>query len=181
MFEKQIDKIAKEWVNKPETTGETTESEPTTNAGEEEREYVIDTKYLGYFESKTRIKPSCIVVHHTCTANSDKTRKHLKSNGFSTHFEVEKDGHIYQYMETNLKANHCGSSNTHAIGVDVTHMKDAKFPEEQVKAVRWLVRKLCKENGIPLELHMELSGIYPHKAIGSTVCPQDFPMEELVK
>lgn len=133
--------------------------------------------YLGCFGTmKTKIKPVAIVIHHTCTASPKRTRDALKKKNCSTHFEVDKDGTIYRYREENLMCSHCGSANCHTIGIDVTHLEGAEFPIEQVKAVKELVVYLCDKWNIPLEVHETLSGIYPHRAIGSTRCPDNFPI-----
>lgn len=139
----------------------------------------IDKTYLGYFGTKHTFKPTAIVIHHTCTATPRDTRKRLEKKGYSTHFEVDQNGHIYQYMETRYKAAHVGSANCHCIGIDCTHLAGKPFPTAQVDAVRALVAWLCYDLGIPHEVHNELAGIYPHSAIGCTACPNGFPMEDL--
>ena len=137
----------------------------------------IDKSYLGCFgKMRTTIKPVAIVIHHTATANPKRTREALKKKNCSTHFEVDTDGTIYQYREENLMCSHCGSSNCHCIGIDVTHLTGAEFPEAQMKSVRQLVQYLCAKWNIPLEVHETLSGIYPHRAIGNTQCPDNFDM-----
>lgn len=143
--------------------------------------FEIDKTHLGFFSSKGKLRPTAIVIHHTCTKSPASTRRTLRSKACSTHFEVGVDGHIYQYLYLDERASHCGSANCHCIGIDVTHMKDAPWPDIQVRAVRWLVHHLCEQLNIPLEIHKQLSGVYPHKAIGSTECPQDFPMERLAE
>ena len=140
-------------------------------------EYKIDTRFLGIFGRTKTLSATAIVIHHTCTACAEATRRALRKKDYSTHFEVDRDGTIYQYMSTKHMASHCGSANCHAIGIDVTHPKDADWPDVQLEAVRWLVGFLCRELDIPCEVHRELRGIYPHKALGCTECPQDFPME----
>lgn len=141
----------------------------------------INTDYLGYFGYGKPLNATAIVIHHTCTTSAAYTRKTLKKQGYSTHFEVEKDGTIYQYMPTKQQCAHCGSANCHAIGIDVTHQKDAPWPCVQIQAVRQLVQFLCRELKIPMEVHPTLSGIFPHKALGCTTCPQDFPLDALVQ
>lgn len=140
----------------------------------------IDKSNFGCFgKLKKRPKPTAIVIHHTCTVSHKATIRALKGQKYSTHFEVEKDGTIYQYADVMTMCCHCGSPNWTTIGIDVTHMKDAPWPKEQVDAVHWLVTYLCNLYDIKQEVHMKLEGIYPHKAIGQTACPQDFPMDEL--
>lgn len=156
-----------------------TESQTHKDAPSDVGAPAIDCQYLGYFGHGKRLVPTAIVIHHTCTASPERTRKTLKKNGYSTHFEVGRDGHIFQYMPTNEQASHCGSSNCHCIGIDVTHLKDAPWTSEQIASVKSLVRYLCQQLHIPQTVHEQLSGIYPHKALGCTECPQDFPMSEL--
>jgi N-acetyl-anhydromuramyl-L-alanine amidase AmpD len=143
----------------------------------------LNTKYLGCFGGlHSRKNPAtAIVIHHTCTKSPERTRSALKKNNYSTHFEVDTDGTIYQYADVNKICCHCGSANFCAIGIDVTHLSGADFPQVQVDAVNELVTWLCDEYNIPQEVHETLSGIYPHRAIGNTVCPQNFPMETLNK
>lgn len=143
---------------------------------------VINTKYYGCFDGlKKRKKPTAWVIHHTCTKSPEKTRKALRDKGCSTHFEVDVDGTIYQYADVMQMASHCGSPNVHTVGIDVTHQADAKWPEVQVKAVESLVDWLCETYGLSHEVHTTLEGGWPHKALGQTACPQDFPMERLNK
>ena len=140
----------------------------------------INKDYLGCFgPMKTVIKPTAIIIHHTCTSSPKRTRSVLNSKHESTHFEVDKDGTIYQYRECNLLASHCGSCNSHCIGIDVTHLENADFPAVQVAAVKELVEFLCGAYNIPHEVHNVITGVYPHSGIGSTKCPNGFPMNEL--
>lgn len=137
----------------------------------------IDKTYMGCFGSmKTRLKPTAIVIHHTATSSPKRTREALIKKGYSTHFEVDKDGTIYQYRETDLMCSHCGSANCHSIGIDCTHLEGKEFPIEQLQAVRELVEYLCAQYNIPQVVHEQLSGVYPHRALGSTQCPDSFPM-----
>lgn len=145
----------------------------------------INTQYLGCFDtkdkklSKRHHNPNAIVIHHTCTRNPEKTRSALIKKGYSTHFEVDVDGTVYQYADEMRVACHCGSANIHTIGIDVTHMENAPFPQVQVDAVKELVSSLCAKWGIPQIVHTQLEGIYPHKAVGNTDCPNGFPIEKL--
>lgn len=141
---------------------------------------VINKAYMGCFGlMHTKIKPTAIVIHHTCTRSPKKTRDALIKKNCSTHFEVDVDGNIYQYREENLMCSHCGAPNYHTIGIDVTHLENAEFPDEQIKSVCELVKYLCDKWNIPQEVHNELSGIFPHRALGSTKCPDNFPIEIL--
>lgn len=141
----------------------------------------INDKYLGCFDNLKRrgMNATAIVIHHTCTRTPKRTRESLIKKGYSTHFEVDVDGTIYQYADVNKICSHCGSANIHTIGVDVTHMAGAEFPKIQVEAVKSLVNWLCEQYEISHDVHDCLRGIYPHRALGNTECPQNFPMYEL--
>lgn len=145
-------------------------------------EIEINRDYYDCFDKlKKRKKPTAWVIHHTCTTTPAKTRKALKDKGCSTHFEVDVDGTIYQYADVMQMTCHCGSPNVHTVGIDVTHPADAKWPEVQIKAVESLVDWLCETYGLSHEVHEKLEGGWPHKALGQTACPQDFPMQRLNK
>lgn len=140
----------------------------------------INKKYYGCFDPlpKRPYKPTAIVIHHTCTKSPERTQKALKEKNYSTHFEVDKDGTIYQYADVNLTASHCCGVNSHVIGIDLTHLKDKPFPQVQVDAAKELVSYLCREYGILQVVHTTLEGIWPHCALGNTICPGGVDMAQ---
>lgn len=137
----------------------------------------INRRYIGCFGKQPKFKPTAIVIHHTCTSSPKRTMETLKKRGYSTHFEIDLDGTIYQYSEIDSQCIHCGSPNFCCIGIDITHMKDAEFTDSQIESCKWLVSYLCNKLEIPQIAHTQLSGIYPHKALACTACPQDFPID----
>lgn len=145
---------------------------------------ILDKKYMGCFLGlKLRKTPPWrIIIHHSCTASAEKTRHALKFKGCSTCFEVEKDGHIYQYADPMEICQHCTGQNARAIGIDVTHMKDAPFPQAQIDATRELVAELCAQFDIPHDVITDKTrGIFTHSAIADTLCPNGFPMDVFVE
>ena len=140
----------------------------------------FDDTYFGCFgEEKRKCECVGICTHHTCTSSSKRTRSALIKKGYSTHFEVEKNGNILRYRDEQYMCQHCGSSNAKLISIDVTHLDGAEFPEIQIQALKELVEYLCSKWNIPQVVHEQLSGIYPHRALGSTRCPGNLPMERL--
>jgi hypothetical protein len=141
----------------------------------------ISKKYYGCFDPlpDRSSKPTAIIIHHTCTSTPRETRSALKKKGYSTHFEVDKDGSIYQYVDVMKIASHCQGVNSRVIGIDATHEKNKPFPEVQIKALQELVSWLCRELDIEQVVHTELKGIWPHSAINVTVCPNGLPVERL--
>ena len=148
---------------------------------------LIDKTYLGCFEDPDkgirlpkRHKTRGVCIHHTCTAAPKRTRAVLKKKGYSTHFEIDRDGRIYQYAALDRKCCHCGSCNFQFVGVDLTHLADAKFPIVQLRALRALCEWLAARLGVPPVIVAELPpGFYFHRAVGDTVCPQDVPEDLL--
>ena len=133
--------------------------------------------YLGCFGNlPKRSKTAGVVIHHTCTASPRKTRESLKKKGCSTHFEIDRDGTIYRYAKLDRKCSHVSGQNFQFVGVDLTHPKDADWPQVQLDAARELFEYLADKLNIPLMLFEELPpGFYYHRALGETVCPQNFP------
>lgn len=135
----------------------------------------IDKTYLDCFGSLPRRKTTRgVVIHHTCTRNAEATRCVLNAKGYSTHFEVTQDGHVYQYAPIDRKCIQCGSNNHQTVSVDLTHQKDAPWPEAQIEAAKELFRWLAEELNLPLVLYKAMApGFYFHCAIGDTACPQN--------
>lgn len=141
----------------------------------------FDDTYFGCFgEEKRKCECVGICIHHTATSSSKKTRSALIKKGYSTHFEIEKNGNILRYRDEQYICQHCGSSNMKLISIDITHLTGAEFSPEQIKSAKELVEYLCHKWNIPLEIHETLSGIYPHRALGNTKCPDNFDMNWLV-
>lgn len=127
---------------------------PQNNALERSPSLPINYDYDGSLPSRARIEPpSVIILHHTDTDTAAITRRVLKNRKLSTHFEVEKDGTIYRYLDPRTQtAFHAGSRNSQSIGIDVTHRAGAPFPAVQVEAVHRLVRSLCAEFGLQVKV-----------------------------
>lgn len=145
-------------------------------------DFTIDRCHIGYFGrlSKRTWKPTIIVIHHSDTKDDGTTRRVLKNKGCSTHFEIEKDGHIYQYADLYEICLHCSGVNHRAIGIDITHRHGTTFTDAQVQACKWLCKHICNQTGIPCKVRLELEpGIYPHCGIGLTVCPDGFPIAKV--
>ncbi len=141
----------------------------------------INKSYMGCFGKQTqKCDCTCIVIHHTASKSPERTRSALKSKNCSTHFEIDQAGTIYQYREENLQCSHCGSTNCHAIGIDLTHVTGTEFPEPQLKALNELLKHLCDKWNIHCEVHERLNGIYYHRAIGNTICPDNLSPEDII-
>lgn len=141
-----------------------------------------------------------IVIHHTATKSAKSTLSVLLQRGFSTNYEVDQQGNVYEYLDpSQYKALATGgNANEHTIGIDVT-TGDYSWPEAQVNATKELVHYLAKKFGIQeLKLApdkgpkqwqewqqiMKEDGqkytLFRHRNFIATGCPANFPIEKLV-
>ena len=138
--------------------------------------------------------PKFIVIHHTAMkCGSGCTYSVLKKKNSSTHYEVEKDGSIKQYVDPSRVAWHAGGGfNTRSIGIDITGF-GGESPSAQKSALQALVTSLCQRFSIPQvvspdgikyknddEIISSGIGIVRHRNVRrGTACPGDFPMDIL--
>lgn len=133
-----------------------------------------------------------IVIHHTVTGNAKGTERVLEQRGFSTHFEVSRDGQVIRYMDPDKYAVLASNwANDRTIAIDLTHLAGATWPEVQVAATARLVADLVAKyrlptgvapDGIRFNNWAEVPGrvgILRHRNVHDTECPQDFPMQRL--
>lgn len=137
----------------------------------------IDKTYMDFFGDLPKRKATHgVVIHHTCTATPKRTRSVLKSQGYSTHFEIDRDGHVYQYAKLDRQCCHCSGANWHCVGVDLTHPAGAEWPQVQLDVAAELFHWLAEKLGIPWVLYEDFPrGFWYHRALCNTVCPQNFP------
>jgi len=147
------------------------------------------TQKLGLKSSGRSGSPEFIVIHHAVCPTSDCTFNTLKERGLSTHYEVEKNGLIIQYVDPGAVAWHAGQGfNGRSIGIDLTG-KGENATEEQKSALQALVTSLCQRFSIPQvvapdglkykndnEIIEAGVGIVRHRNVKSTECPGGFPM-----
>jgi len=81
------------------------------------------------FKTVTKIrKPRMFVCHWDAALNSDSCYKILRKRGLSIHFTIDNDGTIYQYLDMNHIAYHCGKHNSTTVGVEISN---AFYPKYQ--------------------------------------------------
>jgi hypothetical protein len=61
-----------------------------------------------YSKSKSKRSPKYIVTHWDATLSSDSCFRVLASRGISTHFSIDNDGHVYQFVDCNDVSWHAG-------------------------------------------------------------------------
>ena len=89
--------------------------------------------------------PRFIVIHHAMCASPACTYGTLKKRGLSTHYEVDKDGSIIEYVDPMEVAFHSRGKNVNAksIGIDITG-KGGETTSFARGRVNNLIRKIDK-------------------------------------
>lgn len=70
-----------------------------------------------------------IITHHDVCTSAHMCHKILSRNNISTHFCIDNDGTIYQFLDCMHKAWHAVGVNSHSIGVDISTAYDVKYQE----------------------------------------------------
>ena len=82
----------------------------------------------GYKKVTKLRKPKMFVCHWDAALNADSCYKILKKRGLSIHFTIDNDGTIFQYLDMNHIAYHCGKYNPTTVGVEISN---AFYPKYQ--------------------------------------------------
>ncbi|MEG7380396.1 N-acetylmuramoyl-L-alanine amidase [Bacillus subtilis] len=120
------------------------------------------------------LTPAYITVHNTTnTAKGADAKMHAnyvknRSTSVSWHFTVD-DSVIYQHLPIDENGWHAGdgtngTGNRKSIGIEICENADGDFEKATANA-QWLIRKLMKENNIPLK------HVVPHKKWSGKDCP----------
>jgi len=72
-------------------------------------------------------KPNMIVTHWDVCTSAEKCKRVLEARGISTHFCIDNDGIIYQYLDTNDVGWHAGKVNNYSIGIDFSNAYYTKY------------------------------------------------------
>lgn len=93
-----------------------------------EWDVTIDLIKPGAFrKNRHKRKPNMIVTHWDACTSAKKCKYVLEARNISTHFCIDNDGVIYQYVDTNDTAWHAGSVNKRSIGIDFTNAYYIKY------------------------------------------------------
>ena len=127
-----------------------------------------------YKKQKSERKPNMIVTHWDATTSAERCKRVLQARKISTHFCIDNDGVIYQYVDTNDIAWHAGGVNKYSIGVDFSNAYYTKYNDYYHKK-GFNQRPVCKGSivhGVTLKSHL---GYYPvqieaYKILVKTLC-----------
>ena len=135
-----------------------------------------------YKSSKKVRKPNMIVTHWDATTSAEKCKRVLQARNISTHFCIDNDGIIYQYVDTNHTAYHAGGVNRYSIGVDFSNAYYLKYNDYYVKK-GFNKRPICRKSvvhNVKLRPHL---GYYPvqieaYKKLLKVLCDNyDIPLQ----
>jgi hypothetical protein len=104
------------------------------------------SKDFGTFSRKQQIKK--IVLHHSVTKTAGGTYNVLKADRNGTHFEVDADGSVYQYLNPSIYGTyHATGFNNDSIGIDITGPQP-KMTNIQISNTVDLILVLCNKYNI---------------------------------
>ena len=106
--------------------------------------------------------PTMIVTHWDATTSASKCKRVLEARNISTHFCIDNDGVIYQYLDPNDIGWHAGNRavNNKSIGVDFSNAYYEKYNKiyEKMGFTKRPVLDDSRVHGVRLKRHL---GYYP--------------------
>lgn len=90
-----------------------------------------------YKKQRGERKPNMIVTHWDACTSASSCKRVLEARNISTHFCIDNDGVIYQFLDTNDVGWHAGGVNKYSVGVDFSNAYYTKY------------NKLYEERGLP--------------------------------
>lgn len=135
---------------------------------------VLKDGFYGSATSSPKRDSGKLIVHHDATLSSAHCYKILDKRDLSAHFSIDNDGTIYQFLDTNLVAQHAGKKvNSSSIGVEISNACYTKY-QGWYKRHGFLPRPEISEiiNGKTCGPY---TGLYPvqieaFKALAKTLC-----------
>lgn len=86
-------------------------------------------KMISGYKKVTKLrKPKMFVCHWDAALSADSCYRILRKRGLSIHFTIDNDGTIFQYLDMNHIAYHCGKHNPTTVGVEISN---AFYPKYQ--------------------------------------------------
>ena len=135
------------------------------------------------YNKMTNKQNKFIVIHYVgATGGAEANCKYFKSvyRGASAHYFVGHNGEIWQCVEDNNKAWHCGAKkykhsscrNSNSIGIEMCCKKDAGgkwyFEQATINSTIGLVKELMNKYNIPA------ANVLRHYDITGKVCPEPY-------
>ena len=80
-----------------------------------------------YKKYRRERKPNMVVTHWDACTSASSCKRVLEARNISTHFCIDNDGVIYQYLDTNDVGWHAGRVNSKSIGIDFSNAYYTKY------------------------------------------------------
>ncbi len=120
-------------------------------------------------------KPNFVIIHHTAQTACDTTLRTftLPRTQVSAHYVICKDGTIHHMLNDYLRAWHAGNSkwgnltdvNSSSIGIELDNNGFEPFAEAQINSLLQLLKKLKRDNNIPVANFIGHSDIAPKRKV----------------
>ena len=120
-------------------------------------------------------KPNFVIIHHTAQNACDSTLRTftLPRTQVSAHYVICKDGTIHHMLNDYLRAWHAGNSkwgnltdvNSSSIGIELDNNGFEPFPDAQINSLLQVLKKLKKDNNIPVANFIGHSDIAPKRKV----------------
>lgn len=136
----------------------------------------INSFPLPHFNQRPEnVKIDTIVIHsmyakdHRFQTSAINCFKILDENNVSSHYSIDKQGNIWQHVDTINRAWHAGKSklesrenvNDFSIGIELIGVWGQRFRAKQYKSLNSLLVKLCKE--FPIKVIVSHQKIAPER------------------
>ena len=120
-------------------------------------------------------KPNFVIIHHTAQNACDSTLRTftLTRTQVSAHYVICKDGTIHHMLNDYLRAWHAGNSkwgnltdvNSSSIGIELDNNGFEAFTELQINSLLLVLKRLKKDNNIPVANFIGHSDIAPKRKV----------------
>lgn len=155
----------------------------------EQPSYIDSTPIPAYWVGTTNFgmrKANFVIIHHTAQTACDTTLKTftLTRTEVSAHYVICKDGTIHHMLNDWLRAWHAGAGrwgnvtdiNSVSIGIELDNTGFEPFSEAQLKSLMVLLKKLKKDNNIPVANFIGHADIAPTRKVDPS---KYFPWQQL--
>lgn len=127
------------------------------------------------------------IVLHTMVGwvSGADARFHNPSAQVSAHFGVRVDGSLWQWVQVTDTAYHAGQWQTNLTSIGIEHEDGGDYngtrPDALYARSASLVAQFCREYGIPCERGSGGPGIYDHRQITATACPDALDTDRIIR
>lgn len=127
-----------------------------------------------------------VIVLHTMVgwiAGAD-ARFHKQGEQASAHYGLRLDGTLWQWVDERDAAYHAGNYDVNLRSIGIEHEDGGDYdgvrPDELYGASAMLVAELCRKYGVPCRRGSGGPGIYDHRQVSATACPDALDTDRII-